>query len=616
LKFFGATSRQDLEEKGQIMRVLVFNAGSSSLKFGVFDVDGPALTDARECLRGTLDRFGPDGCDQKLSGQAPTRATPRDLGEATALVPELLGQAGLDGFDAIAHRIAHGGDRFDRATLLDAPTLAHIRDLTPLAPLHNPANLAAVEMARSLWPDLPQWGVFDTAFHLSNPARATTYAVPKAWRRAGLRRYGFHGTSHKYVAHRAAEALKTPLRDLRLISLHLGNGASACAIAGGASVDSSMGLTPLEGLVMGTRSGDVDPGIFGFLHRQMGLTAPEVEQALYRDSGLLALTGASDMREVERRAAQGDADAQLAINLYAYRARKYVGAYAAAMGGLDALVFTGGIGENSASMRRRICDGLEFLGLTLDDDRNMAVTLTDRAAPQIQAYGARVNVLVTETAEQLMIAQEVAQAIRMARPVPARRLPIAVSARHVHLDRAAVDALFGPGYELTPERPLRQKGHWAAAERVTLEGPKGRLEQVAILGPLRPQTQVEISRTDSFALGVDAPVRQSGNLQGTPRIRLHGPAGTHDTTGLIVAARHIHMSAADAQAWGLADGAMVDIRLDDSARGLTFTHVLVRVSDKALTEMHIDTDEANAAGIRGAVTGEISGQAAITAQHS
>lgn len=597
------------------MRVLVFNAGSSSLKFGVFDLSGAGLAQVQELCRGALDRFGPDGCDLKLSGQAKQRAAARNLAEATARVPALLAQAGLDGFDAIGHRIAHGGDKFARATLLDGPTLEKIRALTPLAPLHNPANLAAVEFAQGLWPDVPQWGVFDTAFHLTNPARATTYAVPKAWRDAGLRRYGFHGTSHKYVAHHAAEALQTPLRDLRLVSLHLGNGASACAIAGGQSVDSSMGLTPLEGLVMGTRSGDVDPGLFGFLHRQMGLSATEVENALYRESGLLALAGVADMREVEARAADGDSAAQIAINIYAYRARKYVGAYAAAMGGLDAVVFTGGIGENSPSMRRRICDGLEFLGLKLDDDRNVSVVLDNRAAPQIQAYGARVNVLVTQTAEQLMIAQEVAEAIRAKIVIPDRSLPVAVSARHVHLDRAAVDALFGAGYELTPSRPLRQKGHWAAAERVTLEGPKGRLEHVAILGPLRPKTQVEVSRTDSFSLGVDAPVRQSGDLSGAARIRLQGPEGSYDTHGLIVAARHIHMASQDARAWGLSDGDMVDVSLDETARGLTFTHVLVRVSDRATTEMHIDTDEANAAGIVGAVEGEITGDVAITGRH-
>ncbi len=593
------------------MRLLVFNAGSSSLKFGVFDMPAdPGLGSARQVLKGSLDRFSPDGCDQKLN-EVSSRAPFRDLHEATRAVPDLLSEAGVGQIDAIGHRIAHGGTEFAQATELTEATIAKIRDLIPLAPLHNPANLDAVEQARGVWPDLPQWAVFDTSFHFETPARATTYAVPEAWRKAGLRRFGFHGTSHKYVAHRAAEALGERLRDLRVISLHLGNGASACAIARGLSIDSSMGMTPLEGLVMGTRSGDVDPGLFGFLHRQMGLSIPEIEATLYQESGLQALAGSSDMREVEARAAQGDSDAQLAINIYAYRARKYIGAYAAAMGGLDALVFTGGIGENSPSMRRRICDGLEFMGLKLDHDRNLAVTLADRAAPQIQAYGARVAVLVTETAEQLMIAREVAEALRAPAPVP-RQIPIAVSARHVHLSRAAVDALFGPGYELHPDKALRQKGHWAARERVTLHGPKGSIEHVAILAPLRDRTQIEISRTDSFALGIDAPVRQSGDLDGTPEIRLTGPNGHFDTDGLIIAARHIHMNSADAERAGLADGARVSVALD-TGRGLTFGDVLVRVSPKAFTEMHIDTDEANAAGISCAVEGEICDEAVMHA---
>ncbi|MFB9570686.1 acetate/propionate family kinase, partial [Saccharopolyspora hordei] len=264
-------------------------------------------------------------------------------------MPEILHGAGVDKLDAIAHRVAHGGAEFTAPALLDSATLARIEALTPLAPLHNPANLDGVAAARATWPDLPQWAVFDTSFHLTNPAPATTYAVPETWRATGLRRFGFHGTSHKYVAQRAAEALGQPLRDLRIISLHLGNGASACAIARGESIDSSMGMTPLEGLIMGTRSGDVDPGLFGYLAREMGLGVAEIEDALYAESGLKGLTGSSDMRDVEDRAAAGDAQAQLAINIYAYRARKYIGAYAAAMGGLDALVFTGGIGENSPS---------------------------------------------------------------------------------------------------------------------------------------------------------------------------------------------------------------------------------------------------------------------------
>ena len=599
------------------MRVLVFNAGSSSLKLGAFDIDTYApLSEAQQIFKASFDRFGPEGCTLTYDGES-AAAEFCDMGAAIRAVPALLERAGLSGIEVIGHRIAHGGADFPSPIALDDSAIARIAALTPLAPLHNPVNLDAVGYARNLWPDVPHWAVFDTSYHLTNPARATTYAVPEAWRTLGLRRYGFHGSSHKYVAHRAAEALGQELQDLRVISLHLGNGASACAISRGESIDSSMGMTPLEGLVMGTRSGDIDPGAFGFLSRATGMDVPQIEAALYSESGLMGLTGRSDMRDIEALAAEGDARAQLAINIYAYRARKYIGAYAAAMGGLDALVFTGGIGENSPSMRRRICDGLGFLGLRLDDDRNLAVNLTARAAPQIQGYGARVNVLVTETAEQLMIAREIVDAIGLEQgrgATPAPRIPIAVSARHVHLSRAAVDALFGAGYALTPDKPLRQSGHWAARERVTLQGPKGQIEHVAILGPLRARTQIEISRTDGFALGVDAPTRQSGDLEATPRIRMIGPHGQMDTDGLIIAARHIHMNRADAARFGLADGVRVAVTLGKTGRGLTFSDVVVRVTENAFTEMHIDTDEGNAAGITGNVSGEIVGHGQVSPQ--
>ena len=590
------------------MRVLVFNAGSSSLKFAVFNTgDGD-----RQLFKGSFERFDDEGCDfsfrtpeEENSGRAPYP----DIASAIEAVPRALETHGVEVIDAVGHRIVHGGEKHATATRLDDDLVEALRKLTPLAPLHNPANLAAVDMARSIWPDLAQFAVFDTAFHLSAPPRATTYAVPKQWREAGLRRYGFHGTSHKYVARRAAQEIGAPLDELRIISVHLGNGASACAINRGRSMDTSMGMTPLEGLVMGTRSGDVDPGAFGYLNRRLGLGIEEIEEALHRDSGLKGLTGVSDMRDVEHRAAQGDAEAQLAINIYAYRARKYIGAYAAAMGGLDAVVFTGGIGENSPSMRRRICDGLEFMGLQLDYDRNHAVDLDNRAAPQIQAYESRVRVIVTETAEQLMIAREVAEALERPALTP-RPLPVAVSARHVHLSREAVEALFGKGYELTPAKDLRQPGNFCAKERVTVEGPRGRLENVAILGPERNRTQIEVSRTDSFALGIDAPVRESGKLDGTPRVTLIGPAGRFETDGLIVAARHIHINPEDAQAMGLSDGQVIEVHVGENARGLIFSHTLVRVQDNAFTEMHIDTDEANAAGIR------VEGEGALVEGHS
>ncbi|MCC0075725.1 MAG: acetate/propionate family kinase [Rhodobacter sp.] len=587
------------------MRILVFNAGSSSLKLGVFDIGAGGAAVQR--FKGGYERFRAGLCTYRFEAEGRVEAgevAHDDLAAATAAVPGVLADWGVDGIAAVGHRVVHGGPEIGAPVVLDDAALARLEGLTPLAPLHNPANLEAVRVARRVWPELPQIGVFDTAFHLTNPARVTTYAVPKAWRDAGLRRFGFHGTSHHYVAQRAAEALDRPLGDLRIISVHLGNGASVCAVNLGASLESSMGLTPLEGLVMGTRSGDVDPGAFGYLHRQLGLTIEEIEHALYHDSGLKGLTGSADMRDVEDRAGAGDAEAQLAINLYAYRARKYIGAYAAAMGGVDAVVFTGGIGENSASMRRRICDGLDFMGLRLDHDRNMGVDLAGRAAPQIQAYGSRVAVIVTETAEQLQIAREVAA--HLARPVQAPRpIPVAVSGRHVHLSAESLAALFGAGAELTIAHPLRQPGNWAAAERVTLVGPKGRLEHVAILGPLRKRTQIEVSRTDSFALGIDVPVRDSGQLEGTPVIRILGPAGQIDTDGLIVAARHIHTNPTDAAAMGLTDGELVDVRVGSGDRALTFARTLVRVQPTGFTEMHIDTDEANAAGIGPGCEGEV-----------
>lgn len=582
------------------MKILVLNCGSSSLKVGVFEVGNQAS----EIFKASYEKFEAGCCSYKIKkdGKIETGEVPfADITAALVALLHILADHGVTQLEAVGHRIVHGGEKFRTTTVLDESTIEAIQALTPLAPLHNPANLLAVRIAKEVWPNLPQVAVFDTAFHGTNPPRATTYAVPKAWRDAGLRRFGFHGTSHKYVALRAAEEIGLPLRDLKIVSVHLGNGASVCAVNRGESLDTSMGMTPLEGLVMGTRSGDVDPGLFGFLSRQLGLPIVEIDEALYSESGLKGLTGSSDMRDVEDRASGGDADAQLAIELFAYRARKYIGAYAVAMGGLDAVVFTGGIGENSPSMRRRICDGMEFMGLKLDHDRNQSVELANHAAPQIQAYGTRVRVIVTETAEQLMIARETAAALASKAPVP-EPIPVVVSARHVHLSRLAVEALFGAGYQLTPAVSLRQPGQWAASERVALEGPKGRLERVAILGPERPRTQIEISRTDGFSLGIDAPVRDSGKLEGTPTVRLIGSADSLDTDGLIVAARHIHTNPDDARRLGLADGMLVDVHIGDEERGLVFGKTLIRVGADSVTEMHIDTDEANAADIR--ISGE------------
>jgi acetate kinase len=411
--YIAPTTNDDQANSRKPMQILVLNAGSSSLKFGVFHMDGTPL----EVLRGSFQRFRGGMCEVRIRyGGMDERRTAKNAGvaEAATEIPSILGQFGLATPDAIGHRFVHGGDRFPTPAIIEGQTLAWIEALNPLAPLHNPANVEMVRLCRKLWPGLPQVAVFDTSYHLSNPSFATTYAVPKTWRDAGLRRYGFHGTSHRYVAERAADELGRSLADFRIVSLHLGSGASICAIDRGRSVDSSMGLTPLEGLVMGTRSGDLDPGAFGFLSRQLGLSIADIETALYTDSGLKGLAGSADLRDLEERVKNGDQDARLAIEVYAYRAKKYVGAYAAAMAGLEVIIFTGGIGENSAPMRQCILDGLEFMGARLDAGRNQSIDLSNRAAPQIQAKESRVHILVTETAEELMIARETAAALATA----------------------------------------------------------------------------------------------------------------------------------------------------------------------------------------------------------
>lgn len=365
---------------------LVINAGSSSVKFSVFDLSNDTLL-----FKDEIERV------DSIEG-------------AIKLIVEKLHQAGHTDIKAIGHRVAHGGERFRDAALINDALVKIIEEYTPLAPLHNPPILAGIAMTRKRWPDVPQVAVFDTAFHQTMPPCATTYAVPEAWREMGLRRYGFHGTSHKYVMQRVAQELNTTPAQLRIISCHLGNGASVCAIDRGVSVDTSMGMTALEGLVMGTRSGDVDPGIFAYLKRALGLSVEQIEDALYKKSGLAALSGlGNDMRDIEKQAATGNVKARLAVEVYAYRVRKYIGAYAAAMGGCDVLAFTGGIGENSTSMRSHICRGLEFMGLDFDEEKNRRVKLEGFEAPQIQRSGSRIRVMVTETREQWMIAQETAR---------------------------------------------------------------------------------------------------------------------------------------------------------------------------------------------------------------
>jgi len=374
-----------------VTQIFVVNSGSSSIKYQLVDVETEGVA-----LSGLIERIGEPG-----SGVA-------DHEDGMRQVLDRLGSAKQ--IVAVGHRVVHGGSIFDRATLVTVEVEEQIDELSALAPLHNPANLQGIRAARKALPHVPHVAVFDTAFHQTLPAAAYTYAIDaELAEKHRVRRYGFHGTSHKYVSEQAAIFLDRPLSELKTIVLHLGNGASVAAIDGGVSVETSMGMTPLEGLVMGTRSGDVDPAVLIHLHRQAGLDFDELDTLLNRRSGLLGLTGSGDMRDVQDAASRGDSTAEAALAVYRHRVRRYIGAYIAHLGGLDALVFTAGVGENNVLLRRRTLAGLEFLGIAVDQDRN---ELVSKKARFISPDGSPVAVLVIPTNEELEIARQVEALVR------------------------------------------------------------------------------------------------------------------------------------------------------------------------------------------------------------
>ncbi|WP_189066019.1 acetate kinase [Deinococcus seoulensis] len=386
------------------MWTLVLNCGSSSVKFALLDVRSGAVG-----LSGLAERLGSGDASARLDLPGGRRSVALPGGtyaEAFAVIAGALDELGVRGdVGAVGHRVVHGGERFSEPALITPEVLDAVRACVPLAPLHNPANIAGIEAARAAFPHLPQVAVFDTAFHQSMPEVAFRYAVPEAWyRQHGVRRYGFHGTSHAFVAAEAAQVLDRPLEDLNLVTAHLGNGCSVCAVAGGRSVDTSMGLTPLEGLVMGTRSGDVDPGLHDFIARQAGLSLSEVTAALNRESGLLGLSGLSnDMRELEEAAARGHAGARLAVEAFVYRLAKQMAGMAVALGRVDALVFTGGIGENSAAVRGAVLARLGVLGAAVDPALNARAV---RGESGLISPEGSLPALVINTNEELMIARQ------------------------------------------------------------------------------------------------------------------------------------------------------------------------------------------------------------------
>lgn len=583
------------------MKVLVVNVGSTSVKYNLYEMD----TEARLAV-GKAERMGTsEAVHIHEDGQVAIDGS--IAGALRAILAHLTRKGGPlevpNSLGAVGHRVVHGGEQLIAPTLIDDKVEAIIDECSVFAPLHNPVGLAGIRAARQVFPEVPHVAVFDTAFHAQLPPHAYTYAVPhELYLQKGVRRYGFHGPSHQYMALSAAEHLRTDLSRLKLITCHLGGGASVAAIDGGISVETSMGMTPLEGLVMGTRSGDLDPAIPLQLARD-GMSFDAIDKLLNRESGLAGLSGiGADFRDIEIAANAGDTRARLAIDVFVHRLRKYIGAYAAVMGGADAIVFTGGIGENAAAVRSRVCEHLVYMGVVLDEEANESKRAADNGGiVEISQGRSPTKVIVVRTDEERMIAREVMRCVKgptgAIKSVRSKAIPVGVSVRHVHLSRADTDALFGVGYELTKKRDVTQPGQYVTRETVDLVGPKGEIRGVAIIAPLRKQTQVEIAKTDAFVLGVSPPLRESGKLEDTPGITLRGPNGTVVTQGgVILAHRHVHMSPAQAKDYGVSDKDMIKVRVEGD-REMTMGDVIVRVHPEYELDMHIDTDEANAAGL-------------------
>ncbi|MFC9428716.1 acetate kinase [Streptomyces sp. NPDC056987] len=390
-------------------RVLVLNSGSSSVKYQLLD-----MADGSRLAVGLVERIGEESSrlvhTPLAAGPGGKRERTGRIADHAAALEAVAAELAHDGLGldspelaAIGHRVVHGGLKFSAPTVVDDTVLAEIERLVPVAPLHNPANLTGIRTAQRLRPDLPQVAVFDTAFHTTMPEHAARYAIDTATADAHrIRRYGFHGTSHAYVSRRTAELLGKDPSEVNVIVLHLGNGASASAVEGGRCVDTSMGLTPLEGLVMGTRSGDIDPAVTFHLKRVAGMSVDEIDELLNKKSGLVGLCGDNDMREIRRRVDEGDERARLAFDVYIHRLKKYIGAYTAVLGRVDAVAFTAGVGENAAAVREAAVAGLENLGLAVDAERN---TVRSDEPRVISPDSARVVVAVVPTDEELEIAR-------------------------------------------------------------------------------------------------------------------------------------------------------------------------------------------------------------------
>ena len=598
-------------------KVIVINVGLSQIHFGVYDTH-----DLGSDVHGIIDNE--DETSTRITvmvgPQVKIIERPRfplaDLFKVMQESTQLLGEAfafQLRDVNAVGHRVVHGGSKFSSSVVITPAVIADIEALSVFAPLHNPVNVEGIREAMKQFPDIPHVAVFDTAFHQTLPPYAYLYGLPyDLYKKDGIRRYGFHGTSHRYVSLKSAEVLKRPLGELEIVSCHLGIGASLCAIDHGRSVDTSMGMTPTDGLIMPSRSGSIDPAVMIHLLQNHNMSPEQLSTLINTESGLKGISGiSSDIHDIEEAANDGHHRALLAHKAFCYQVRKNIGAYVAAMGGIDVLAFTGDIGETSATVRSLACQGLGYMGIKLDEEKNRNLTtLTSHAI--ISTDDSPVTILVVANDDERLVAWETLRAIERNQLLVSMKedeaelpIPVEISAHHVHLSQSDVEKLFGPGHQLTPEHELSQPGQFACAEKVHLVGPKGRIANVRVLGPTRKETQVEIAMTEQFKVGIQPPIRQSGDLTNTPGITLEGPYGTSVIDrGVICAQRHIHMTPEDALRFRVRDNYVVRVRLEGE-RELIFGDVVVRVNPAFRLAMHIDTDEGNAANIRTGMLGYI-----------
>ena len=585
-------------------RVLVIESQSTTVRYSYFDVERELHNQ-----EGMVDRIGQGRARhtiRKLRGKTMTSVPGTRAAGVEAVLAGLTTPAGplerIEDLSVIAHRVMHGGERFGEPMIIDDRVLDGIRQELPIGGDELQANVETIEACRKLAPTVQQVAVFETAFFQTVPAHAYLHALPyDLYRDHGIRRYGCNGVAHHQAARLAAAHLERALERLRVVSCYCGPEPSVCAIGEGRAVDVTSGATCQGGLPGLTGTGDLDPRLVFRLCDVHGMSLSEVESAVTVGGGIRALSGLQgDLTDLSAAAEEGNKQADLALETMAHAIKKAIGASVATLGGIDALVITGPHSATGGALRLRALAGLEGLGLHLDPELNEAPETSPDGVGELSPPLSPAKVLLVPADGHRMVASEVLGAIGredLAALFRSRRLPIpiGISAHHVHLTREHVEALFGPGHELTFRAELTQPGQFACEEQVTVIGPRGVVERVRVLGPVRSKTQVEIPRTEEFRLGIDAPIRASGDIKGSPGLRLEGSAASIDLQqGVICAARHVHMSPEDALRFGVRDRSLISVRVE-GGRGVSFRDVLVRVHPDFRLDMHVDTDEANAA---------------------